>query len=390
MFKKISLNLIAILISVTCYGQTGQLIVPKYIRLPADSIQNKQLISALDDFLNQAVNPGKENTHILRDDLPETSILLDEIKGMKDGKGPDKKNFYKCYLTNVVALDSAENVIQFSYIGTDGMTPILRANFELFAKKVEGQYYFSSPLKRNTALWHVKTIGNFSVYYMAALNFTKIDEYIRRAKEFDKRLKAPAYKTSLYFSNNLPLAGELLGVEYKMDYNGLNMGDFSAFENNNDLDLVTGDLNDPEVLDIHDLWHSRLHHVIPLSIINKPVDEACAYLYGGSWGISWPDIFKRFKAFMGTDKDWLKAFNENKNFGADQRYHLYVSYVINALIVQQIEKEKGFDAVKDLLSCGKHEDSNGNYFKALEKITGINRANFNERIGQLVNNEDIK
>ena len=380
----------AILLFVICYGQTDQLIIAKYIRLPADSIQNKKLITALNDFLDQAANPAKENTHILRDDLPETSILLDEIKGMKDGKGPDKKNFYKCYLTNLVALDSAENIIQFSYIGMDGVTTILRASFELFAKKVEGQYYFSSPLKRNTALWHVKTINNFLVYYMAALNFTKIDEYIRRAKEFDKRLKAPAYKTSLYFSNNLPLAAELLGVEYKMDYNGLNTGDFSAFKNNSDLDLVAGDLNDPEVLDIHDLWHDRLHNVIPVSIINRPVDEACAYLYGGSWGISWPDIFKRFKTFMGADKDWLKAFNENKNFGADQRYHLYVSYVINALIVQQIEKEKGFDAVKELLGCGKREDGNENYFKALEKITGINRANFNERIDLLVNQEAAK
>jgi len=390
MLKKISLSLVLILLSVVCYGQTDPLFIAKYIRLPGDSIQNKQLIAALNGFLSQAEKPNKENTFVLAEDLPETSILLNEIKGMKDGKGPDKKNFYKCYLTNVVALDSAENIIQFSFVGMDGIAPILRASFELFAKKVKGQYYFSSPFKRNTALWHVKAIGNFYVYYTAAMNFTKIDEYIKRAKEFDKRLKAPAYKTSLYFASNLPLAAYLLGVEYKMDYNGLNAGDFSSFENNNDLDVVTGDLNDPEVLDIHDLWHDRLHHVIPVSIINKPVDEACAYLYGGSWGLSWQEIFKRFKTFMGTDKDWLKAFNENKNFGVDQRYHFYVSYVINALIVQQIEKEKGFDAVKELLSCGKREDSNENYFKALEKITGISKANFNDRIGVLVNNEDIK
>jgi len=387
MLKKNSLTLIGIVLSVICYGQTDQLIVAKYIGLPGDSIKNKRMITALNSFLIRAENADKENVPVLKDDLPETSILLDEIKGMKDGKGADKKNFYNCYLTNVVALDSAETIVQFSYIGMDGVAPVLRASFELIAKKVGEQYYFSSPLKSNTALWRTKYTNGFTLYYTSAINFAKVNEYVKKAKEFDKKLNAPDYTTGMYFCNNLVVLLELLGVEYKMDYNGMAIGDFSSFENNYYLDLIGGDLNDPEALDIHDLWHSRLHHVIPVSIINRPVDEACAYLYGGSWGISWPGIFKRFKAFMGSDKDWLKAFNENKNFADSQRYHLYASYVINALIVQQIEKERGFAAVKQLLSCGKKESNNENYFSALEKITGITQANFNERIGALVDNE---
>jgi hypothetical protein len=54
--------------------------------------------------------------------------------------------------------------------------------------------------------------------------------------------------------------------------------------------------------------------------------------------------------------------------------------------VQKIEKEKGFPAVMELLSCGKREKGDENYFKALEKITGISKANFNSSMQDLINN----
>jgi len=41
-------------------------------------------------------------------------------------------------------------------------------------------------------------------------------------------------------------------------------------------------------------------------------------------------------------------------------------------------------AVKELLTCGKYEKGNEDYFKALEKLTGINRANFNEKVWALI------
>jgi hypothetical protein len=90
---------------------------------------------------------------------------------------------------------------------------------------------------------------------------------------------------------------------------------------------------------------------------------------------------------MGDNKDWLTAFSENKNFGSSQRYHLYVAYVIDALLAQKIEKEKGFDAVMEFLGCGKSQPGNDNYFAALDKIAAINRLNFNESVEKLVEEE---
>jgi len=390
MFKKIYLILTGILITVVSYAQPGPVIIPQYVKLPVDSVQTKKLISSLNGFLQQSINPTKDNTFSLKDYLPETAALVAEIRGMENAKNPDRKDFYKCYITNIMPLDSTTYIIQLAYMAVDGATPITRISIKLLARRAGDGYLFYSPLKRNTLNWKSKQEGNFTFYYRTSLDTAKAANYAKKAQEFDAKLHAPVYGNQMYFCDDLQQSLEVLGIDYEADYNGLTGADFSAFGNNIELDVMgTGD-GDTYAYDIHDLWHDRLHHTIPVTTINKPVDEACAYLYGGSWGISWNDIFKRFKAAMPAHTDWLAAFNENKNFGENQRYHLYVAYVIDALLAQKIEKEKGFAGVMALLSCGKKEDSNDNFFLALHKTIGINRANFNTEVEKLIEGEEVK
>ena len=121
-------------------------------------------------------------------------------------------------------------------------------------------------------------------------------------------------------------------------------------------------------------------------IINRPVDEGCAYLYGGSWGLSWKEILEKFKAYAAAreNADWLALYNESANFDEKAAHPLRADFAINALLVQKIEKEKGFAAIMELLSCGKKEADNANYFKALEKITGISKSDFSSTVVKLI------
>ena len=61
--------------------------------------------------------------------------------------------------------------------------------------------------------------------------------------------------------------------------------------------------------------------------------------------------------------------------------------IVNALLVKKIEKEKGFAGVWELLNAGPVEKGNEKYFQILEKLTGITKANYNEKIWELINNE---
>jgi len=177
----------------------------------------------------------------------------------------------------------------------------------------------------------------------------------------------------------------VLGVGYKLDYSGVGSESLTAFGPGVALHVIGGTA--PTIFDLHDLWHDRLHAAIPVATINRPIDEGCAYLYGGSWGLSWEEIFRQFKTFMGDNKEWLTAFTENKNFAQPNQNHLYVDYVINALLAKKIEKEKGFHAVVEWLTCGKYQKDNDNYFQSLYRIIGINRSNFNDRVEELVTAE---
>jgi hypothetical protein len=390
MTSKSIYSIILFSLTVFTFGQTRSLIVPANINLPKDTIVSNHLIKSLNGFLSLKENLNKENTFVLKEDLLETSVMLDEMKGIeKSGKYKDD-NFYKGYLTNVVELDKVNFLIQFSYIGINENTPILTASFEILAKEIENKFYFYSPMKRNTISWQSKKIGNCIFHFKNTLNDKVASEYVKSVAVFDKKLNAPQRQIEWYGCNDFSDVLKTIGVSYKLVYNGRNLSTFNASENNTLL-LMSGTKNTSfDSFDPHDLWHERLRNVYSRDIIYKPIDEGCAYLYGGSWGISWQQILKSFKEKVASNPktDWLELALYNKeqlNFGESQEKHLMADYVVNALLVQKIEKEKGFPAVVEFLCSGKNQKvGNENYFVILEKLTGINKSNFNESVWALI------
>ncbi|OCX53630.1 hypothetical protein BEL04_04870 [Mucilaginibacter sp. PPCGB 2223] len=381
MLKKSICTLPGLLLYVICCSQAVYL--PKNLKLPADSVR---LIDNLNNFLIQLPKPDKDNSMVLKENLLTAAALMDEMKGMTDA-GADKKGVYKCYLTNIVPLDSNSYVIQLAYMGVDAGAPVLRAGFKLIAQRRDEQYYFDSPLKRNTRGWQVKKTGSFIVYRNTNNKVSKLDTYVTKAMAFDKQLHAQNYTTEVYYCDNTVDALELLGIDYKKEYNSLPFAHLSTFEGGNNLHVIGAQPTEYAAYDLHDLWHNRLHHVASTDVINRPMDEATAYLHGGSWDISWPDIFKKFKAFAGTNHDWLSIFTAHSRFG-DARAPLYTDYVIDALIAEKVEKEKGFEAVMALICSGKKEPDNAGFFKALEKEAGVTKVNFNAEVEKMVQHEN--
>lgn len=87
------------------------------------------------------------------------------------------------------------------------------------------------------------------------------------------------------------------------------------------------------------------------------------------------EILRRFRGYAAKNPtaNWLELYKDTKNFEGDKP--LTIGYVINALIIQKLERERGFDAVKQLLQCGKREKSDANYFEVLE-INRYRRVEF--------------
>lgn len=369
-------------VTFTSYGQS--LIVMGGVSLPKDSVTKNELVSALNGFLDQKEGPNKENKFVLKDDLLAMSALLDELKGMNKSAKLKDDHFYKAYLINVVKLDSNDFLVQLAYTGMAENAPVLRASFKLLAKKLDGQFYFYSVLKQNTIAWKVKKLNNTTFHFKDTLDAANANAYLTAVNSYDARLKTPVTPFDFYFCDNFPEVLQVLGVDYKLDYTGIKYDDISSHENNTNLE-INGGYDGPLRFDPHDLWHDRLHRVLSTDVINRPVDEGCAYLYGGSWGSSWEEVLARFKKYAGTHPaaDWLNLYINTTNF-VDGAKPMKIPYVINALIVRKLEKEKGFAPVMELLSCGNRVQGDDNYFKALEKVSGISKDGFNTAVWKLI------
>jgi len=369
-------------------AQTNSLQLNQNIVLPKDSIEGKNLTTSLNDFLLSAQKPNEENKFILESERIETFILLDEINGIeKNGKLKDDF-FYKPYLTNLVPLKDSNYLVQVSYIGTNESVAFLRASFEFIAHKKNNSFVFSSPLLGNTKNWKVEKLGNNIFHYQNTINKEKVKEFNKLTTSFDLKLKSSNKITDYYCCDNIIELEKLIGVDYKSDYNGRTEGVWSSSIGDRKL-IVFGDNNSNfNEFDPHDLFHDRLSLVIARSKVNKPVDEGCAYLYGGSWGLTWKEIFKAFKEQIASNKNisWTEI-KENPVYFKTKQYNNSADYIVNALLVQKIEKEKGFAGVWELLNVGPFEKGNEKYYQTLEKLTGITKANYDNKIWELINNE---
>lgn len=369
-------------------AQTNTLRINPNIFLPKDSIESKNLTTSINDFLLSAQKSNEENKFVFDSEKIETFIQLDEINGIeKNGKYKDDF-FYKPYLTNVVLLKDNNYLIQVSYIGTNENVALLRADFEFIAHKSNNTFTFSSPLLRNTKNWKVEKVGNNIFHYQYTINKEKVKEFNKLTSSFDLKLKSTNKVTDYYCSDNIIELQKLIGVNYKSDYNGRTESVWSSSFGDRKL-IVFGNNNSSfNEFDPHDLFHDRLSLVIPRSKVNKPVDEGCAYLYGGSWGLTWKEIFKAFKDQIANNKNTNWAVLKETPISFKTGIHPNsADYIVNALLVKTIEKENGFAGVWELLNVGPFEKGNEKYYQTLEKLTGITKATYNEKIWELINTE---
>ena len=369
-------------------SQTNSLKLNPNIILPKDSITSKKLTTSLNNFLISAQKSNEENKFVFEGQKIETFIQLDEIKGIEKNEQYKDEFFYKPYLTNVVLQKDNNYLIQVSYIGIAANTALLRASFEFIAYNANNSFTFSSPLLQNTKNWKVQKVGNNNFHYHNSINKNKLKEFNKLASTFDLKLQLMNKITDYYCCENIIEMQKLIGVNYKSDYNGRTESVWSSSFIDRTLIILGNNNSNFNEFDPHDLFHDRLSLVIPRNKVNKSVDEGCAYLYGGSWGFSWSEIFKSFKEQIVNNKNtnWIDIKETPKMFMTGN-YPNSADNIVNALLVKKIEKEKGFKGVWELLNVGPFKKGNEKYYNTLEKLTGITKFNYNEKINELIISE---
>lgn len=386
--NKISKAFIALItiIILSTYAKSNNTLVSTNIKKGRDSLNIDKLIQSFDGFIAQKDKPNNQNQYIEKDYLLSTSALVDEIKGLEKNTINKDDNYYKCTLENIIKLQTDYYQIQFSYIGATENLVSLRALFTMFAKKTDGEFRFYSPLNFYTKSWLKKNLDGNEIIYKPEFDVSIAIDYFTNQKKFDAILGISNTPTKMYFADNFNESQKILGVDYKSDYNGVAYNMTTAFEKDSNL-LIDGIIASEIIkFDPHDLWHSRMRKILPSRDIHKPVDEGCAFLFGGSWGYSWEDIVTRFKDYVkqNPNANWLEQYENPKNFGTEQYKDLRVDYMLNALIIKEYYNGKSFDNIMELLAIGNTQESKTKYFELLESKFGIKRSEFDNKIKQLI------
>ncbi len=380
--KRITIFLIVFVTAICALqAQTSYLNILQGVQLPKDSLTRVHLISNLDRFLqdtivyNQWVNPQAKE---------ETAMLLIELKALKN----TEKDNIQPYLTNILRIGKTEYMVQVSFMSVVEGEPDLQAVFNFMVTPHNNGFLFASPLLYNTASWYSTREGYLTSFYQDDANAAYVNKSLEYTKQFDNMLGA-SRPTANYYCKSCNTMSDLLnliGMPYNKTYNGKNWIMINFESDNQRFNFYTKRFFDGKEVDPHDEFHSRAYTVVPKDKRNRFMICGCAYIYGGSWLISWEDIQKRFKANVDykAKQDWLKLYFERYNFGVSKARHLLVTQFVNALIIQQVEKEQGFSAVKKLLASGNMYKKRKEFFQVLEAVTGINENNFNTKVDKLI------
>ena len=300
--------------------------------MPEDSVESEALLVSVKGFLS-AAQENSENKWVLTSESVETQVLIDEIQDIQKSVELESDTFFKAYLTNITPLENNNYVVHVSYIGIDGQSANLRANFEFIAHKNKDSYLISSPLFRNTLNWKTKKFHNQVFHYPYTHDAEKVQRYAELTNSFDEKLKNTEIITHYYLCDNETDPLKIFGVEYKSDYNGEEIARrYGSSNDNESLYIMSASrfYNYPE----HDVWHFRLGQVISRREVHRRVDCHIATLYGGLWGLSWEELFPIFsrKFVVGKDVDWLLHKTNSSHFetaGGRKKLHrrLYWRFV---------------------------------------------------------------
>ncbi|MFN3195259.1 MAG: hypothetical protein ACE364_04845 [Chlorobiota bacterium] len=377
-----TLILITILIIPPLDSKEYKLEYAPNLKLTKDSIANFQILKSLDLFLSNINNDYEYIPNVDSSEKIETYILIDEIISLDSRVIKEDTNTFDPYITNLLPLKDSTYLASISYLGINESIPLYRATIELVLKKDKENFSISSPLSIKTNNWNYINNGNYKVIYDFNIDESEASILLTYITNYDKILGNDDIKSTYYFTTNSSNLLDIIGVQFKSDYNGITTGSLKYDLEKENL-VVLGNKN----YDPHDLWHSRLSLLKPRKDCFKFIDEGCAYLYGGSWGYSWNEILIEFEKQV-VDKgnnDWL-SLKSSPSYFMTGKFKNSADYIITALIINEVEQKYGYEGVRELINLNPENDSIDDYYSILNRLVNVNENNYNERVNQILKN----
>lgn len=371
----------------------SRVLINNHFNVVEDPLKRKKIIDVVNQFFLEKSIKNEDLTIVNPENKLETWLFLNELRKLQNSKVFSTIYTLMYEVTSVESGNKNNFTIHLNCYYEDKEIKNSVAKIEIILQEISSKYLVSSIIKNNLTRWKLKTIENYSFYSEKKIDEKNLRDFIAKNNQLSLNLKEKKIPTKVYCSDDIYKAYELFGVDYRRNDSpdSFFLGIDLATDNSQSAMIVASEKGTMDDFSFGSLWKARITEKYPIKSLYEPVLEGYSYINDGSPLYKWEQIWIHFKnAYPVSQKtDWLSLYGTKENFSLPST-PLYLENLINALILKKIEKEKGFNGVLELLNCGKFDGENqDNYFKILEKGSGITKANFNAAIDKLITSENL-
>jgi len=388
--KNKSFLLITLLIAFTALNAQTVIHKPENLRIDIEDTLKNKILNSLDSLFFQ-VDQERVDERLLDQSDQNVFNLTKGVLSWLSNETTEKDsipNFYKRQLINMYPVSVNEYFISIAYMGIkNDEIPVLKTISNLIASKNNEKIVFSIPLNYLTRRWQTKTVGNVTYYFKGELN-------LERAKLFDKKNNQIAGKFGLkpekfdfYMTENYQEVKSLLGYKYSLMDNGKTENGAGVYYNTIFAIMHNEDFS-------HDVFHYYSEQIHENR--NWIAEEGIAYSWGNAYYakqngemIELQELVDYLKKYMQNNSEislWKLYEEDTKIFNALAK-EISVRSTIAALLCDEIERQKGMEGIKLIISCGKGLD---NYIKTLTELIAINKDNFDFEVKKLIDKYEQK
>jgi len=303
-------------------------------------------------------------------------------------KGVDTKDtiphYYQAQLINLYPVEDNQYLLTLSYQHADETGSILT----FLATNRDGKIIFASPLKYNTKFWKKTTIGTVTYYYPDTIDTQRAQLFDRKNKMIAQKLNLPVREWDLYMCRNFQEVLQLQGCIYDNSKNGVYNSGYIM-----DPKTLFSCMNDEDFS--HDALHIYASQIRPRPQRNVNGECGLAYYWGNAYHLGkdakspgLAQLIPVLQDYISSHKEasLLELLEKSPNVLAPYGYPwpIHVNKIISGVICREIEKQKGTAGIIELLKSGRGND---NLLKATDKLLGINRENFDEKVRTLLFSE---
>lgn len=380
--KKLFLSVFAILIllALSSYSsaQTQFKVAENlYSSLP-DSLTN-QIICSFDKLLMSIDKAQPDTTLIDMDDADLNRLFFTYLKEVE---GKDTiQNYFQARLINLYPVGNRQYMFTISYTKNDEIGRI----HTFLAKESDGQVVFSNPLRYNTRQWKTTTVGTATYFFPDTIDMERAELFNRKNSLIAENLNLPVRNWDVYMCENFQEALQIQGCLYEFTSNGVFNSGWIL-----DPKILFSCMNDEDFS--HDVLHVYASQIRERKNRNANGECGLAYYWGNAYhsGVvgkapNLDELVSALQQYLQSHEETklLELFEKSPDVLAEYGYPhpIHVNRIIAGVICKEIEQRKGTEGIIEMLKCG---SGNDNLFKATEKLIGINRENFSEKVYHLI------